>query len=444
MVSKRKELSIQPRAFEMPVDLSGITVVRWIPAIPGAFSVVLKESNAPTQTDAEEVHPLGKPTTSERETTPVAIYKEASDCLEEHHSPLVKPNTLDFQNDSIYRLESTSMSTRIDKEENLELAADAIAAPVPNAFAAGIVDTWKTQALPDPRSRDTRRQLDYFDIKRQRDQGQTWAQINRAYGREVHHTFNRMKQRSNPIHTRRRGPQRKLVSSDCPDIKRRRDQGQTWAQINRAYGRDMRNSFSRWKQQSNPIHTQTRGPRRCAKEILEIEQQRDRGDSWAEIKAVHGGTAESAYRFWKYSGRPHPGQRQPEAHTTPEQFAAIYDLRTNTRTTWPTIGEQFGVSVNTIRLRYRRWMWSQDNDQHEPYDTIVNSLDAESFAGSECRTTTAGTLTGTGKEENPTSSCYTRDMTSFDFDNSDDSSTIVVQPRALRSKALSLLGHFEN
>jgi hypothetical protein len=400
MVSKRKESSTQWRAFVMPNGVSDTMVVRWIPAIPGASSTVLKKSDAPAQTDAEEVRPFRKHTTSERETTPDAIYEEAS-------------------------------------------------------------DTKETQALSDPRSRDTRQKLvpfDYLDIKCRRDQGQTWPQINSGYGREVRHTFHRMKRRSNPTHIQTRGPQRKWVSSDYLDIERRRDRGQTWTQIDRAYGRETRTSFYRWKQQSNPIHTQTRGPRRCAKELLEIEQRKDRGDSWAEIKAVHGGTAEKADRFWKYSGRPNPGQQQSEAHTTPEQFAAIHDLKTNTRTTWPETGEQFGIGVNTIRLRYQRWIWSQDNDQREPHDAIVNSSVAESLAGSECRVTTAGSLTRIEKEDNLASSCYTRDTTSFDNDesddsdgsgdsnDSDDSSTIVVQPVTVRSKddASLLLCHFES
>ena len=37
---------------------------------------------------------------------------------------------------------------------------------------------------------------------------------------------------------------------------------------------------------------------------------------------------EVRYVLAKYSGRPNLGQRQSEAHTTPEQFAAIHDLKT--------------------------------------------------------------------------------------------------------------------
>jgi hypothetical protein len=69
---------------------------------------------------------------------------------------------------------------------------------------------------------------------------------------------------------------------------------------------------------------------------------------------------------------------------------------------------------------------------------MINSSNAESLAESECRTTTAGTLTQAEKEENPASSCYTRDTISFDSDNSDDSSTICVQPREPRSKDASI------
>ena len=37
--------------------------------------------------------------------------------------------------------------------------------------------------------------------------------------------------------------------------------------------------------------------------MKEIEQRRDRGESWKKIGAIHGPTAEKAYRYWKRSGK---------------------------------------------------------------------------------------------------------------------------------------------
>ena len=361
MVSKPKELLMQPHAFEMHNDLLDTMVVRWIPDILGASSIVLKESKVPAQTDAEEVHPF-----------------------------------------DVHRLGDSSVTTHNEKKESSELAADPLAHLPPNDVAAKSVDTRKNHAVSGTRSRDTRRQL-----------------ITR----------------------------RKWVSSDYLDLDRRREQGEPWKQINSEYGRDVRHRLLRWKRRSNPLYTD--GPKfRNLEEYIEIEQRRERGEGWEKICAIHGRTAQTAYAAWKYCGRPTPQQQQQNASTTPEQFAAIHQLRLNDRATWAEIGEMFGVGTIAIQARYLHWKRKQGNDRHEPHDAMINSSDAEPLAESECRTTTAGTLTRAEKEENSAFSCYTRDTTSFDSDNSDnsdDSSTIVVQPRALRSKyaALSLLNHFK-
>jgi hypothetical protein len=364
-------------------------------------STICVQPRAPRSKDAS--------ITKEQETALVSIREEARDCIENHYCP-VKDNKLgtntDTQNDGVRELGDCSVTTHREKEESLELAADALA---PDAVAAKSVETKENQALPGTRSHGTKRR----QITRQK-----W------------------------------GP------SDYLDIQRRRSQGETWAQINSAYGRNVCSEFHRSKQRSNPTNTQNR-KRRTQTEFMDMEQRRESGESWKSISAIHGDSARTAYINWKYRRVHTEHQRQPYPHTTPEQFAAIHELRVNTRTTWPNIGKRFGLPPDAIRLRYICWKWRQDIGQGESRDVTVNSSDVDLLTGStECEMEIARSLTRIEKEDSLASSCYMRDTPSFDnneFDDSDnsddfdDDSTTVVQPRAFRSKdADLLLCHFES
>ena len=255
-------------------------------------------------------------------------------------------------------------------------AVSIVLALTPDAVAAKCVETKKTQALPGTRSHGARRRR---------------------------------------IGKRNWGP------SDYLDIERRRSEGETWPQINSAYGRDVCSQFSRLKQRSKPTNTQNR-KRRTTADFMEMEQRMERGESWENLSAIYGEKARKAYSGWKYRGGPPEHQRQPYAHTTPEQFAAIHDLRVNTRTTWPEIGREFGLRPSTIRLRYICWKWRQDKSQGESRDATVNSPDVESLTGStECNMAIARSLIRAKEEENVTSKpCTSEPIDSFDEGDSDD------------------------
>ena len=153
-------------------------------------------------------------------------------------------------------------------------AVSIVLALTPDAVAAKCVETKKTQALPGTRSHGARRRR---------------------------------------IGKRNWGP------SDYLDIERRRIEGETWPQINSAYGRDVCSQFSRLKQRSKPTNTQNR-KRRTTVDFMEMEQRMEKGESWENISAIYGEKARKAYRNWKYRGGPPEHQRQPYAHTTPEQL----------------------------------------------------------------------------------------------------------------------------
>ena len=194
IISNQKELSTRARALEMPDDPSNTIPVRWIPDVPEAVSIVL----ASVRTDIEEVHTLREPTSSKQETTPGKWNQRT-----ETSSRVLKWSSASAPTDAseIHPIGSTtteeqepgdsSVTTDREKEENLELAADAL---TPDAVAAKCVETKKIQALPGTRSHGAgRRRIgkrywgpsDYLDIERRRSEGETWPQINSAYGRDV-------------------------------------------------------------------------------------------------------------------------------------------------------------------------------------------------------------------------------------------------------------------
>ena len=408
----------------MPDDLSDTTVVRWIPDIPEAFSIVLKGSNAPARTDANQVHPLSEPTIRKQTTTPVAIHEEVRDCTGEQYDPSVKIN----------------------------------------------VDTSQTQALSASKSKPTRKNLvtsDYLDMERRRNRGETWAQINRAFGREVKCSFWEWNRRTKPIHTQRRKPR---TWAEFKEIEQRRDRRETWKKICAIHGATAQTSYYFWRGSGRPTQQQ-RQPHAVttSEQLTTIHNMRvNTRATWSEIGkqfGINGNLLRQRYERWKWSGRPTQQQRQPHVGTTSEQLATIHDLRVNNRATWPEIGEQFGVSATMLRKQYERWKRRQGIDRREPYDAHVNSFDTESCAGStECETATVRTLFLTKQAKPLATSYYMGDpialgasasSTSISFDkeddddqdtkddyNTEDGDTIVVQ--RTKDPALSLLCQFES